>query len=707
MNFLFPAFLLAAVAVAIPIFLHFRRQPPQKTVSFSSLMFLEQTPVVPRTRRKLEDWLLLLLRCLALLLLALMFSRPFLRSASQTTAAAGTRWCVLVDTSASMQRPEAWQQAGKRFQEIVSGIKEEDTAMLATFDRVPRVLVSTDTWKATPPGARVALLNNAWKEVKPAWGATDLGKALLFASEQLSGGQIATTAKAKVMLISDLQEGASLEALHSGAWPEGISVTPHVIAAPWQDNFTLSPAASLALDDAAEVPQTGVANGGTPTLMRVRVTSSRDARQERFTLGWQEGGERVEATIPAAGSRMLPAPARMKPDMDGLLELRGDKLDFDNRIHVVRPRAREVRVLCLGDNLSRSEVSSPLFYLAKALSPTPAFQTILTEKPMAQLAPGDLAQAQLVFTFGPAQEAQAKLLRTWVAERPGHALVCVPGVKEDPGLIRTLLGDAATTLSEASGDALLQDLRFEHPLLRAFAESGVRDFSRIRFWKHRALTLPEPIMKQATVLARFDDGSVAWVDLPAGKGRVMYLGSGWAPADSQLAVSSKFVPLVFGLLDWALGDISSQRGGVVGDVIAAQLGHWQGTVPVVRPDGKAVNWDTAAQPAYADTDLPGIYRIGAGEEARSIAVNLAASEGRLAPMDVQRLAGAGVKLEKDQSTATAAADTVAQLRLEDSQHEQRQKVWKMLLLSALVVLLAETWVAGRRGRGLAAEGSAA
>lgn len=706
MNFLFPAFLLSAIAIAIPIVLHFRRQPPQKTVPFSSLMFLEQTPVVPRTRRKLEDWLLLLLRCLALLLLALMFARPFLHSASQTTAASGTRWCVLVDTSASMQRPEAWQQAEKRFREIVSGIKEDDTAMLATFDRVPRVLVSTETWRATAPGARVALLNNAWKEVKPTWGATDLGKALLFAAEQLSGGQIATTAKAKVMLISDIQEGASLEALHSGAWPEGISVTPHIITAPWQDNFTLSPAASLALEDAAEVPQTGASNGAATTLMRVRVTSSRDAKQEKFTLGWQEGGERVEATIPPGGSRMLPAPERVKPDTDGLLELRGDKLDFDNRIHVARPRAREVRVLCLGDNLSRTDVGSPLFYLVKALSPTPSFQPRLAEKPMAQLTAADLSQAQLVFTFGPAQEAQAKLLRTWVAEGPGHALLCVPGVKDDPSLIRTLLADTAASLNEASGDALLQDLRFEHPLLRAFAESGVRDFSRIRFWKHRTLTLPESIMKQSTVLARFDDGSVAWADLPAGKGRVMYLGSGWAPADSQLAVSSKFVPLVFGLIDWALGDISSQRGGVVGDVITAQLGHWQGNVPVVRPDGKSVNWDSTAQPAYADTDLPGIYRIGTGEEERSIAVNLAASEGRLAPMDVQRLAEVGVKLDKAQSAEAAAADTVAQHRLEDAQHEQRQKVWKMLLLAALTVLLAETWVAGRRGRGMAVEGVA-
>jgi hypothetical protein len=172
--------------------------------------------------------------------------------------------------------------------------------------------------------------------------------------------------------------------------------------------------------------------------------------------------------------------------------------------------------------------------------------------------------------------------------------------------------------------------------------------------------------------------------------------SGWSPADSQLAVASKFVPLMFGVFDWALGDMSSQRGGIVGDPIAAQLGNWQGKVPVLRPDGKTVTWDTGADPFYAETDLPGIYRIGEGAEARSIAINLAPGEGRLAPMDERRLAEAGVKLETLKTASEAETDVVAQLRLEDSQHEQRQKGWKTLLLAALVVLLLETWLAGRR-----------
>jgi hypothetical protein len=117
---------------------------------------------------------------------------------------------------------------------------------------------------------------------------------------------------------------------------------------------------------------------------------------------------------------------------------------------------------------------------------------------------------------------------------------------------------------------------------------------------------------------------------------------------------------------------------------------------VVRPDGTKADWDTSAHPQYEDTDLPGIYRIGEGTAARSIAINLASGEGRVAPLNEQRLAEVGVKLEKRKSAAEAATDAVTQLRLEDSQHEQRQKGWKTLLLAALVILVIETWLAGRR-----------
>mgnify|MGYP005680371313 FL=1 len=79
MGILFPLYLLGALAIAIPIALHLRPRPPKDRVIFSSLMFLDPQAPLKKRRSKLENLVLLALRCLALAILALLFSRPFLR----------------------------------------------------------------------------------------------------------------------------------------------------------------------------------------------------------------------------------------------------------------------------------------------------------------------------------------------------------------------------------------------------------------------------------------------------------------------------------------------------------------------------------------------------------------------------------------------------------------------------------------------------
>ena len=104
MLWLFPFYLLGAVAVIAPILLHLRRRPPQDRVEFSSLLFLDAQTPVPVSKRRLENWLLLLLRCLALILLALMFARPFLRSESAASTSPDRATLILIDRSASAMR---------------------------------------------------------------------------------------------------------------------------------------------------------------------------------------------------------------------------------------------------------------------------------------------------------------------------------------------------------------------------------------------------------------------------------------------------------------------------------------------------------------------------------------------------------------------------------------------------------------------------
>ena len=112
MGLLMPLYFLGAAAIALPIYLHLRRKPPKDSVEFSSLMFLNPTKHNPQKReRQLENLPLLLARCLALLLLALMFARPFMSMPGSAAESGTGRTVVLIDSSASMQRSGVWEEA--------------------------------------------------------------------------------------------------------------------------------------------------------------------------------------------------------------------------------------------------------------------------------------------------------------------------------------------------------------------------------------------------------------------------------------------------------------------------------------------------------------------------------------------------------------------------------------------------------------------
>src|SRR6266513_999972 len=105
MSFLAPAFFIGLAAIAVPILIHLIQKERKEVVHFPSLMFIRKIPYQSVQRRKVHNWLLLILRAVAILLLILAFSRPFFKTDPSAVAAAtvGAREVVvLLDQSASM-----------------------------------------------------------------------------------------------------------------------------------------------------------------------------------------------------------------------------------------------------------------------------------------------------------------------------------------------------------------------------------------------------------------------------------------------------------------------------------------------------------------------------------------------------------------------------------------------------------------------------
>src|SRR5437867_2478110 len=80
LGFANPWFLLALAAVGIPVLIHYLTRARPRRVKFPPLQFLLEACAGQQTLHRLRTWIVLTVRCLAVIALVLLFSRPFLRA---------------------------------------------------------------------------------------------------------------------------------------------------------------------------------------------------------------------------------------------------------------------------------------------------------------------------------------------------------------------------------------------------------------------------------------------------------------------------------------------------------------------------------------------------------------------------------------------------------------------------------------------------
>ena len=102
MNFLSPWMLAGAAAVGVPIALHFFYKARYRKLPWAAMEFLKEAIEQTSRRLKFQEWILLALRCLAILLLALALARPGMQSAGSTGRGESVDAVLVIDTSYSM-----------------------------------------------------------------------------------------------------------------------------------------------------------------------------------------------------------------------------------------------------------------------------------------------------------------------------------------------------------------------------------------------------------------------------------------------------------------------------------------------------------------------------------------------------------------------------------------------------------------------------
>lgn len=150
MQFLYPSFLWALAALAIPVIIHLFSFRRFKKVQFSNVRMLQEIKEETSNRSKLKNLLTLLMRLLALAALIFAFAQPYIArqdNIKQGRNAVG----VFVDNSYSMTSRQdetpLLDIAKAKAREIISAYSEEDKFNLLTHDfegRHQRLLTKED-----------------------------------------------------------------------------------------------------------------------------------------------------------------------------------------------------------------------------------------------------------------------------------------------------------------------------------------------------------------------------------------------------------------------------------------------------------------------------------------------------------------------------------------------------------------------------------
>jgi Aerotolerance regulator N-terminal len=197
MQFIFPTFLFALAALAIPIIIHlfyFRRF---KTVYFTNVRFLREVKEESSARRKLRNLLVLLARCLAVAFLVFAFAQPFIPRNTDGVKKGEQSASIYIDNSFSMNALSkdltVLEKGKQKAREIVHAYANDDKFQILTndFEGRHQRLVSKEE----------AL--NFIDEIKMTPSVQELSKVLTRQTQALNAGK---STNKTAFLLSDFQK---------------------------------------------------------------------------------------------------------------------------------------------------------------------------------------------------------------------------------------------------------------------------------------------------------------------------------------------------------------------------------------------------------------------------------------------------------------------------------------------------------------------
>lgn len=644
MAVLNPAFLWALAAVSVPLWLHLSRRRQYQDLPIGTLRFLQEVLKERRKRSRFEEIPLLLLRLLAVALLAVVFIRPYVQS-DEKAAESPAETVVLLDASGSVtptMREEGLALAKKAAAKVAEGSK----LTLAQFSDDVQSLTDLDKWS-------------------PLAGApTDLIRAMGWALDRLGGA--GTSRAGKIVLLAHVAAG-DLPPTPPRVWPPGVTLEIIPLAPPSPANAAVRKVTLL----------TPYVTGQMEIEAEVQLPAGTDR-----TVTLQAEGITDRQMLPEGADRVI---FRINPPRDEvrgtISTASGDAWPTDDvrpfAVRWVEPR----RVLLVDGHPGSTPFEGQAYFAEKALTASGAvhgktpFQAEIVFGLSGRQGQMDLNGVAAVALCGLPElsAADGRLLAQYVSTGGGLLVTLdarwtpsASAVLESQGLlprsVRLAAGESVPVGTQAAAERADEPRPIgvwdrNHAVLSAFdgKEGGdIRDME----WRDE---FDIPLDDGWKVLATLDGGRPLLLEKPATDkaGRVLVLAHPLTREWTDLPRDPLFVPLVKSLFAW--------------------VSKAESASPEVPPHQPGVH---EARPPGLYTDINGTTEIVAAAPGES-AVRTSTPASLRTAFGVSEVSVQTVKPRDDPALAAATVPW-------------RYELWPWAAATLLVLLMAENLLATRR-----------
>ncbi|MFO0909281.1 MAG: VWA domain-containing protein [Isosphaeraceae bacterium] len=708
-------------AASLPVIIHLLNRRRFREEPWAAMRFLVAAIKKNSRRIRIEQWLLLAVRTLVIVLAVLAMAKPFLESLGAVPVLAGRRThrVIAIDGSLSMGTTSGdgtrFDRARALAHQLVKDARRGDAISLVLLADPPRIVIGD-------PSPNHEEVQKELDELVMPHGGTDLAASFNALDRVLESSNIP---QKEIVVISDLQaaswrrsEGSKDEGLQraiariEARHPRTVVID---LGSNEQENraiVDLSINTPIVTQGAACVVRATVKNfGNSPTTgLRVRLIV--------------DGSLGPEQTVDVPAGEELPVVFTQAFDTPGdhLLEVQigDDILKLDNRRWLAVPVREQVRVLLVDGHFKSEAFQAETDYLAQALSPPSTSEgsppsVIRTEViPEAQLAGRELADYDAVVVCNVAQFTEAEVAELENFLEQGGGVVVFGGDQVVPdnynrllfadgkGLLPASVGPSVGDASNRQSGFGFNGLGFRHPIVSAYAgesDQVTAGLTSTKTWQFHKLTLPPG--SAAQVALAFDNGDPAVIEAPRKRGVVIQVATSADAGWTTWPLHPSYPPVMEQLVLQAARGRLSERNVAVGQPLEQSLpaAALNAAVSVVAPGNKTTGAKLQAAGTtsllhYEETDLSGPYLVKVGPPVvreSTFTANPIPAESNPAKLDRAGLAEAMPRW------SFAYMTNWKELTGNSGSVSRRGELHRPILYSLLLFLLLESFLAWRFG----------